>query len=258
MSVAGIKNALSSVPEPFRSELLEHFEVAQLGAAMRDWEKVGLRAGKFSETAYCILLGHCTGAYPAAVSKPRDMQAACRNLEAETRTGASRSARIQIPRVLAAVYELRNNRSIGHAGGDVRPNQMDGLFFDQSLKWIICELIRLYAQMSLSEATVLVESVSTRWTPAVWEREGKKRIILDDISITDKILALLHFSEGRASLADLKNWTEFGNITYLRDRHVMKLHQENMVDYDILEKVVRILPKGSRRVEETILPSSIR
>ena len=254
MSLARIRDALATVPEPFRSELLEHLEVAQVASSMRDWEKVGLRAGKFCETVYCILLGYCSGIYPATVAKPRDMQAACKALETETSTGAARSARVQIPRVLAATYELRNNRSIGHAGGDVRPNQMDGLFFDQSLKWIVCELIRLFSNKPLVEAAALVDKVSTRWTPAVWEYQGRKRVIIDGASLSDKILALLHFSDGAAALSDLRTWTESNNITHFRDRQVMKLHRENYLDFDVKSNIARILPKGTKRIEEYILP----
>lgn len=249
--------ALSRVPAHLRDELLEHFLVAQEAAALRDWEKVGLRAGKLCETAYCILEGHCTGSYPVALTKPKDMQAACRALESKTATNASRSARVQIPRVIAATYELRNNRSIGHAGGDVRPNQMDGLFFDQALKWIVCELIRLYSELPLETATATVAAISTRWTPAVWESGGRKRAILDGASVDDRILVLLHYSDGQASLSDLRDWLGSKNITHLRDRHVLKLHEANFVDFDAKSKRVSLLPKGVKRVEEHILAAAV-
>ena len=104
MSLAEVSRALSSIPANLRDELLDHFAVAQVAAASRDWEKVGLRAGKLCEAAYCILDGFCSGVYPASIVKPRDMQAACKALETSTATNPPRSARVQIPRVVAATY----------------------------------------------------------------------------------------------------------------------------------------------------------
>lgn len=254
VSIEAINTALSAVPLPLRKELIEHFEEIQKAASLKDWEKVGLRAGKFVESSYCILLGFCTGSFPAKVSKPRNMQQACQDLERQTQTNAARSARIQIPRVIAAVYELRNNRAIGHAGGDVRPNQMDGLFFDQSSKWIMCELIRLFGGLPQSEAADLISRVSVRWTPAIWEDGDRKRVVIDDASIDDKVLVLLHFSDGEATLKELSRWVESSNITNFRKRCISRLHKANFIDFDLRSGVARLLPKDAKRVEDEILP----
>lgn len=44
---------------------------------------------------------------------------ACERLEQAPASKFPRSVRIQIPRVLIAFYEIRNNRGVGHVGGDV-------------------------------------------------------------------------------------------------------------------------------------------
>ena len=75
------------------------------------------------EVVYTILRGHIDGAFPARAKKPANMVDACRSLETET--GFPRTIRIQIPRMVIALYEIRNNRGVGHVGGDVDPNHMD-------------------------------------------------------------------------------------------------------------------------------------
>lgn len=42
----------------------------------------------------------------------------------ESRTG-SESARLTIPRLLVALYDVRNRRGVGHVSGDVSANHMD-------------------------------------------------------------------------------------------------------------------------------------
>ena len=82
--------------------------------------------------------------------KPKDMVSACRNLEKEQ---GPRSARIQIPRMIAALYEIRNNRGVGHAGGDVDPNHMDATAVIYMSKWVVAELVRLLHGLTTDEAT---------------------------------------------------------------------------------------------------------
>src|SRR3712207_4123890 len=116
--------ALSSIPEALRAPLVQQLEELLSEYRGGRWELVGLKAGKLCEIVYTILAGHTSGSYAAAPSKPSNMVAACQALE-QAGASFSRSVRIQIPRVLIAVYELRNNRAIGHVGGDVDPNHMD-------------------------------------------------------------------------------------------------------------------------------------
>ena len=135
---------------------------------------------------------------------------------------------------------------------------MDGLFFDQALKWIVCELIRLFSPMPVHESAALVAKIAVRWTPAIWEQGDRKRVLLEEASPTDEVLALLHFSDGTASLAELRQWTGAKNITHFRDRQILKLHYGKMVDFNPSTKIVHLLPKGIKRVEEDLLPADLQ
>ena len=43
--------------------------------------------------------------------------------------------------------------------------------------WIVCELIRVYHGLSLEEAQDLVDAISVKNIPAIWEVAGKKRVL---------------------------------------------------------------------------------
>jgi hypothetical protein len=177
---------LQSVPELFRDRLISEYVESQRAALVSDWEKVGLKAGKICEVAFCILEGVCTGTYPTQIEKPKNMQDACRLLEQRAKPGTSRSAKIQIPRLISGIYELRNNRAIGHASGDVKPNEMDGLLFNRAIKWVMAEFVRLFAAVSLTEATKLVEQISLRWNTAIWEFNDRKRVLIKGAGLKER------------------------------------------------------------------------
>ena len=102
---------LKSLPAGLRSELLRtHSEILR-NFRERRWEPAELDGGKLCEIVYTILRGHVDGSYAPAASKPRNMVAACAALE-NASTTFPRSIRIQVPRMLVALYEIRSNRSV--------------------------------------------------------------------------------------------------------------------------------------------------
>lgn len=115
---------LSGLSSALRGELLAAYEEIVRNYRERRWEPSELNGGKLCEVVYSILRGHVDGRMPARASKPRNMVDACKALESADQS-FPRSVRIQIPRMVMALYEIRNNRGVGHVGGDVDPNAMD-------------------------------------------------------------------------------------------------------------------------------------
>ena len=112
---------------------------------------------------------------PAKVSKPPNMLDACRALEKET--ALPRSLRIQVPRVLTALYEIRNNRGVGHVGGDVDPNHMDAVVVLAMSKWIVAELVRVFHNVDTATATGITDALVEREVPLIWTTGDKKRVL---------------------------------------------------------------------------------
>src|SRR5207248_2967415 len=122
-----------------------------------------------------------------------------------------RSARIQIPRMLIALYEIRNNRGVGHAGGDVNPNAMDAAVVVAMAKWIMAELVRLFHQVSIDEARQAVDLLTERTIPIVWEVNGIFRVLDTTLSMRDKMLLLLYSSTRPVEEVLLVRWVEHSN-----------------------------------------------
>src|SRR3990172_5140682 len=131
---------LASLPAGLRAPLLESYKEIGANYMEHRWEPSELNGGKFCEAVYTIIEGQLKGSSAAKPSKPADMVKACRTLETipeDTMRVGDRSLRILIPRVLQPLYEIRNNRGVGHIGGEVDPNFMDATAVYSMASWIL-------------------------------------------------------------------------------------------------------------------------
>src|SRR5262245_60982886 len=118
----------AALPATLRDELISCYQEIVRNYIERHWEPAELNGGKFCEVVYTILDGATSGTFVSSATKPARMVDACRALEGRpavaTRVG-DRSLRVLLPRLLPFLYEIRNNRGVGHVGGDVDPNHED-------------------------------------------------------------------------------------------------------------------------------------
>lgn len=250
-----LTGALGSLPATLRQELLDAFDRIVRNFRERRWEPAELNGGKLCEVAYTILKGYADGTYPAKAKKPRNMVAACQALENESST-LPRSIRIQIPRMLIALYDIRNTRGVGHVGGDVDPNHMDAVCVLHMAKWVMAELVRVLHDVSTEEATAIVDGLADRETPLVWAVNGKKRVLGTGLTMRQKTLILLHAANGPVAEANLVSWIEHSNSTVFRRDVLRKAHKDRMIEYDAEARTAEISPLGIAHVEEVLLPAT--
>jgi hypothetical protein len=231
-------------------------EIARNFAEHR-WEPAELNGGKFCEIAYTVIKGALSGAFPARPAKPPNLLDACRALEgvpsSAARTG-DRSLRILIPRVLPVLYEVRNNRGVGHVGGDVDPNFQDAIAVYQMASWVMAELVRIFHQISLQEAQDAVDALVERKHPIVWQIGDIRRVLDPSLSKGDQALILLYSVNLWVDESELILWVEYNNLTQFRARILKPMHQSRLVEYDTSLRRVRLTPLGSQEVEERLLP----
>lgn len=242
------KDAFNALPPTLVADLLDAFQQVVRNYAEHRWEPSELNGGKLCEAAYTILEGYFAGAYRQRADKPRDMVTACRNLEKEQ---GPRSARIQIPRMIMALYEIRNNRGVGHAGGDVDPNHMDATAVVYMSKWVVAELVRLLHGLTTEEATYLVDALVEREVALVWRNGSKRRVLATGLTSRKGTLLLLSgLSEARES--DLASWLEQKRPADYRNKVLKVMHKERLIEYDPTTGTVALLPPGVAAAEALI------
>lgn len=244
---------LQAIPQGLRQELLSAYGSILKNYRERRWEPAELNGGKLCEVVYTILRGFVDGAYAKKSTKPKNMIDACRDFEQASSSSFSRSVRIQIPRMLMSLYEIRNNRGVGHVGGDVDPNHMDAVCVLQMSKWILGELVRIFHGVSTDIASAAVDAIVERTIPIVWEVGGKFRVLQPDMSMKDRALVLLYHSAGPVTESDLVTWAEHSNASVFRRDVLRPAHKKKLLEYNAEAGTIHISPLGTDYVESVIL-----
>ncbi len=241
---------LNTIPTGLRGPLIKEYNLIVQNYLEQRWTPSELSGGKFCEVVYTILKGFGTGTYNSIPSKPSNFVDACRRLE--NVTGIPRSFRILIPRMLPALYEIRNNRSVGHVGGDVDSNKMDAQAVIQISGWIMGELVRVYHNIDIQTAQSIVDSLTERKLPLIWELDGVKRVIKPKLKYPKHILLLLSTQNGKTDTDTLYKWLDYSNKTYYK-KMLKQLHKDRLIDLSKDEKEAIILPPGIIEVERIIM-----
>jgi hypothetical protein len=250
--------ALMHLPEPLRGELFDEFDKISRNYRERRWEASELDGGRFSEVVYSILSGYFTGTYPATAQKPNRFKDACETFSSSTYPKANflHSARVTIPRVLVSLYEIRNNRGVGHVGGDVDSNHMDSEYVLHSAQWVMAELVRIFHGTTVAEATATVDALVERTTPDIWLVGSAKRVLDTSLSLSDKTLLLLYSTTNSVADRTLADWLEQERLGNYK-RVLGTLHQKKFVEY-ATDNTVTISPLGIADVESRLLPNSAK
>jgi len=158
---------------------------------------------------------------------------------------------MQVPKALAALYELRNTRAIGHISAEISPNHMDAEFFLRGMKWVMGELVRNYSQLPLGDSHAVVEAVTARTFHIVWSSGNVRRVLEPAKTSGQKVLILLYAESKPVSTAQLQAWVEYKNGTDFKRKVLKDLHNKALIHFDEKAATVQILPTGQAHVEKS-------
>lgn len=246
---------LGGLPPGLRNPLLDEYRGIVTAYLEGRWRVSGLDAGRFCEVVYTILDGALSGSFPAVPAKPARFPEACKALESRPPIAVGdRSLRILIPRILPGMYEIRNNRDVGHVGGDVVANKMDASFLRDTSTWVIAELVRVFHQVTPAEAQQSVDALVERAHPLVWAHEGVKRVLAPEMRAKDKVLILLHSSPGGALVTELQAWIKYKSK--FMQQVINPLADALLIELDKNTGRAVITPLGIQAVEQRILATA--
>jgi hypothetical protein len=258
-----LEKALGNLPKKFRSRIIKEYQdiKKRYSEALFDdeFDVPGLSTGKLVETILRFLQYHLTGSFIPFGTHIANFPDECRKLIILPKAPDQESLRIIIPRCLAFTYTLRGKRGIGHVGGDVEANSIDAATIVRLCDWIICELIRIFHNLSLEEAQDIVNALSTRILPDIWEVAGKKRVLRTDLNAKQKSL-LLAYTDVQSGLLveDLFLWVEYSNLAVFKRKVLKPLHEAKLIEYDKESEAVFLSPLGVQEVESKILKQGIK
>jgi hypothetical protein len=248
------EDAFSVLPTTLRDDLLSAFNEIVKNYRERRWEPSELNGGKLCEATYTICKGWLeSGNYPARAEKPKRFPEACwAMMNTYQHVPDSRSARILIPRMMLGLYDIRNNRGIGHAGAEVDPNHMDATAVLYTAKWLTAELVRLLHTLSTEDATAIVDALVEREVAWVWTLGDKKRVVRTGMTWKQQTLALMLTEAGDVAEADVIRWLEHPSPPSFRKDVLKPMHSARLIEYDRDDRTVRLLPPGVAAAEELV------
>ena len=183
--------ALAAIPTPFRSRLIKSYVDLKQNSLEGRHDPAGMAAGKFCEVALRFLQVKVHGTSTAFGTRINNFADECRRLTGAPVTSGNESERVVLP--LNFLYTMRNKRGIGHVGGDIDANAINiATMATHWQDWVMWLLIRINHGVSLEEAQDIVDGISVRQLPTIWEVGGKKRVLKDGVQAKDQALLLLY------------------------------------------------------------------
>lgn len=252
------EDAFSILPATLRGDLLGAFNEIVKNYRERRWEPSELNGGKLCEVVYTICKGWLEGgSYPQRATKPSRFANKCWEMETVyQQVPNSRSAHILIPRMMMGLYDIRNNRGVGHAGADVDPNHMDATAVLYGAKWLTAELVRLLHTLTTDEATAIVDGLIEREVAWVWAHGDKKRVLRNGLTWKQKTLLLMLAEAGDVAEAELFRWLEHPGLPSFRKDVLKQLHRARLIEYAADKRTVRLLPPGVTAAEKVLAGKS--
>jgi len=217
----------SRYPTDVVDVLLNAYREIEENFALGKWKASELDAGHFVEAARRLVefeLGLQVTPVGAQLSKFTDNELK----KYEQQSAGHESFRKLIPRVLKSVYNIRNNRGVGHVGA-VSPNAMDATLILYSAKWVLAEFTSHASGLPIAETQALVDSIVERQMEVIWKDDGITRVLDISIKARDQVLLLLYDTNNQHE-DQLRNTIEYSNKT--KFRAILKdLHKKRLIEY---------------------------
>jgi hypothetical protein len=204
----------AGIPTELVKELLEAFAEAKQRFYRDDLRPSEIEGARFSEAVFRILEWATSQKYtPLGGTLPKVPTLLGKFEQATT---APESVRFHIPRTLRLIYDVRNKRDVAHLGDEIDPNQQDATLVVRNMEWVLAELVRLYHNVSATEAHGIIVDLVSKDVPLIQVFDGFPRV-LKQLKASEHFLSLLYWrgAEG-ATLDDLKSWARATMRTQIR------------------------------------------
>jgi len=182
---------------------LKHYSSAVEKFALRDWDGVEFKAGKFVESITKALMVLCSKPIGAA----RKFRAGNELRQLEGATAFPDVVRIVIPKACIFVYEIVNNRGGRHDAHDIDANEMDTNTIVPIISWVLAEMVRFCStDADTATAAALIEELTNKTYPYFETVDGRSYVNIRDLRGGEIALLLLYFLYperlGRQELVD--------------------------------------------------------
>jgi len=238
---------VASYPEELVDILIDYFSEIDRNYRLEKWKPSELDSGHFVEVVRRVIEQQLFGSYtPIGASLGSFNPGVLTKYESAS---GDESYRIIIPRILYAVYCVRNKRGVGHVGA-ISPNKMDATFILSSARWVLAELVRLSGQSHPDDVHKAIDELTDKYVDLIWS-DGETFMILDPkMKAADKILLTLYKEDG-VSVETLRERIDYKNKTNF-NKMLRQLENKKLIHCPNLSKC-KLSPVGIKEVEDRLV-----
>lgn len=165
-----------------------------------------VEGGRFCEAAFRMLQQRTTKKF-TSLGQQLNTEKVILDLGNIPANSQPESIRLNIPRALRVVYDIRNKRDAAHLADGIDPNLQDATLVVSVLDWVLAEFVRLDCAASPNEAQRIIEGLVTRRVPAIQNFKGFLKVLNPSLSASNCLLLLLYARGAEGATHDeLKNW----------------------------------------------------
>ena len=189
-------------------ELLAAYKDAKHNFFLGGLRLSAVEGGRFCEAALRILEEITSGSF-TPLNKQIDSERLMLRLANAPGNAFSASIRLNIPRAIRVVYDIRNSRDAAHLADGIDPNLQDATLVVSNIDWILAEFIRLYHSVSAKDAQLIIDRLVSRAVPAVQDFNGFLKVLNPSLRASEYVLLLLYErGPGGADISELASWVK--------------------------------------------------
>lgn len=239
-------------PEEIVQHIVASYQEVEENFRLEKWKTSELDAGHFVEATRRLIENQLQGNFtPFNTAIGSFNQAVLNKFEA---AAGLEEYRILIPRVLFAMYCIRNKRGVGHIAA-ISPNKLDATFILHSAKWILAELVRLSSKGTPSEAKELVDQILERQIDLIWEDDDTFMVLDRKLTAAEKVLLVL-YKQDRVAIDTLRARVDYKNKSAFAK--ILQDHQREKAIAITADGICKLSPRGLALAEGLISrPSSL-
>lgn len=112
-------------------------------------------------------------------------------------------------------------------------------------------LIKVFHRATAEVAQTLVDKLTARKIPLVWDEVHVKRVLDHKINKKDQVLFLLMSCNGKAKAETRRSWVEYANKSNFQ-RMLEGIQKQRLLEYNKDVSTVVILPPGAEKASDII------
>lgn len=244
MAVEKVRSELlaAGLNEESTNRMIEHYQDMRTYLSRNEFVEAGTHVGNFCENVANILLVEM-----GEPARPHISVGSFVNecINGQIGTDLPDEARLTIPRMMRAAYDIRNSRDSVHVNLEVSVNRADTQTAIRICSWILSELLRLYGNESeMDEIADLIDELSQPMTPYIDEYRGNRMIQHTGLEVREEILLHLLNEPSEVDADDLVEWIPGASSRQIKGT-LSRLKQERKARYDSDRGMARITPRGA-------------